>query len=174
MTNETSSSVTVTRGGPTGSGGTAPTVVWVRGAHDVASRVHLSVTIAQAARFNDGDLVVDLSGVTFMDVSTMGALVVARNRLAQRDRRLVFRAPTPRALRVIDLCGQRGLLDDAVPEQAPEGAAKALGSWVDVPTPTPSPLSAVPTVEPAVPARTTDAELAPTAGGPGGGPAPRP
>ena len=171
MTNETFSSVTVSRGSPAGSIDVVPTIVWVRGVHDVATRVHLSLTIAQAARLDDEDLVVDLSGVTFMDVSTVSALVVARNRLAERGRGLVVRAPSPRALRVIDLCGQQGLVDDAVPEPPPDGA-KALGTWVDVPTPPPA--SATSTPEPHVAGRGTAAEHAPSGRAPRGDPAPRP
>jgi anti-anti-sigma factor len=91
-------------------------VVWVRGEHDLANRVHLSV-----------------SGVTFMDASTIGALVGARNGLAARSRSLSVRAPSLRARRVLDLCGLAYLIDES---QSPvlRLVAPALGSWVDVPS----------------------------------------
>lgn len=127
-----SSSVSVSRGAPAAPGADAtPTVIWVRGEHDMATRVHLSVTIAQAARLVGSDLVVDLSGVSFMDVSTVGALVVARNRLARRGRRLRLRAPSPRASRVLTLCGLEALVDHGV-ALSPD-AAPALATWVAVP-----------------------------------------
>jgi anti-sigma B factor antagonist len=85
------------------------TVVWVRGEHDIATRADLSA-IAQAASLDDADIVVDLSGVSFMDASTIGALVVAENHLQARSRSLSIRDPTPRARRVLDLCGLQRLM----------------------------------------------------------------
>ena len=108
------------------------TVVWVRGEHDIATRVRLSATIAQAALLDDADMVVDLSGVTFMDASTIGALVGARNCLRASSRSLSVRAPSPRARRLLDICGLARLIDEH-PASAPPPVATALGSWVDVP-----------------------------------------
>ena len=107
------SSVSVSRRGlgPLG-GDPSRTVVWVSGEHDIATREQLNVTLAQAAGLDDADVVVDLSGVTFMDASTIGALVVARNRLRSRARSLSVRAPSPRARRLLDLCGLAPLIDD--------------------------------------------------------------
>ena len=110
------------------------TVVWVRGEHDITTRVHLSVTIAQAARVDDADIVVDLSGVTFMDASTIGTIIGARNRLrgSSTSRSLSVRAPSPRARRLLELCGLMQLVDEH-PAPAPPPAVTALGSWVEVP-----------------------------------------
>src|SRR5688500_17284849 len=79
------------------------TVVWLRGDYDIAMKVSLVVSLARAAKRDDADLIVDLSEVTFMDASTISALVGARNRL--RSRSLVLRAPSPRARRLLELCG---------------------------------------------------------------------
>lgn len=107
------------------------TVVWVRGDHDIATREHLSATIEQVARVDDADIVVDLSGVTFMDASTIGALVGARNCLRASSRSLSVRAPSARARRLLDLCGLARLVDEhPAPGQPP---VAALGSSVDVP-----------------------------------------
>ena len=108
------------------------TVVWVGGEHDVATSVDLAVTVAQASMLDDADIVVDLSGVTFMDASTISALVDARNRLRAVSRSLSVRAPSPRARRVLDLCGLVQLIDEH-PAPAQVLATTALGSWVDVP-----------------------------------------
>ena len=128
-----SSSLSVSRRGDVGVGADLlRTVVWVGGEHDVATRTNLAVTIAQAAVADDADIVVDLSGVTFMDASTIGALVDARNLLRAASRSLSVRAPSPRARRVLDLCGLTLLIDEhAASTQVL--ATTALGSWVDVP-----------------------------------------
>jgi anti-anti-sigma factor len=128
-----SPSVSVTRPGPRCLGSDPlRTVVWVRGEHDMATRAELFVTIAQAARLADDDVVVDLSGVTFMDASTMGALVLAHNRLRARSRSLCVRAPSPPARRLFDVCGLVRLVEEP-PVPTPPPSASALGSWVDVP-----------------------------------------
>ena len=125
--------VTVARRGSTPDGRDADcTVVWLHGDHDIATKVAVVVTIARAAQRDDADLLVDLSEVTFMDASTIGALVGSRNRLRARSRSLLLRSPSPCARRVIDLCGLAHLV---VSSEAgnPADAAPALGTWVDVP-----------------------------------------
>lgn len=106
-------------------GGRGRTVVWVGGEHDIATRIELSGAIAHAAARDDSDVFVDLSAVTFMDASTIGAIVGGRNLLRSRSRVLSVRAPSARALRVLDLCGLGSLIE-------PRETA-ALATWVDVP-----------------------------------------
>ena len=106
------------------------TVVWLRGEHDIATRTALVVGIARAARRDDRPLLVDLSGVTFMDASTIGAIVGSLNRERQRGQTLELRKPSPRARRVLELCGLTHLVHD--PNAAPAGRAAALATWVEV------------------------------------------
>lgn len=115
-------------------------VVWVRGEQDAATAGALWVNLAEATRLGDADVVVDLSGVTFMDASTIGALVRAGNALGGLSRCLSVRAPSPRARRVLDLCELEGLIDERpaspptpTPMAAMSSTASALGSWVEVP-----------------------------------------
>lgn len=108
------------------------TVVWVRGDHDIATRALLSGTFAQAARHGDVDVVVDLSGVTFMDASTIGAIVDARNRLRARARSLSVRAVPVRPRGLLDICGLAFLIDEE-PAVAQLREDAALSSWVSVP-----------------------------------------
>ncbi|HSP01944.1 MAG TPA: STAS domain-containing protein [Acidimicrobiales bacterium] len=105
-------------------------MVSIRGEFDLATRAYLSDTIDRAARLDDGDVVVDLSGVTFMDASTIGAIVDAHNRLRARARSLSVRAPLPRARRLFDVCDLGFLIED--PPERPQAGA-ALKSWVAVP-----------------------------------------
>lgn len=102
------------------------TVVRVSGEHDPATRTHLSHTIARAARLDDADVVVDLSDITFMDASTIGAIVEAHNQLRARRRSLTVRAPSPLARRLLDICRLAFLIDEPP-------RAVALDSWVAVP-----------------------------------------
>jgi anti-sigma B factor antagonist len=113
---------------------TGYTVVRVRGDQDIATRVSLVVAIARAAQRDEGDVLVDLSGVTFMDASTIGALVGSRNRLRCRSQSLEVRAPSPRARRVLELCGLGGLIHSPVGNVHPRGDGAALGTWVHVPS----------------------------------------
>lgn len=111
------------------------TVIWVRGEHDIATKVSLVVAIARAAQRGDADLLVDLSGVTFMDASIVGALVHSRNRLRSRSQSLEVRAPSPPARRVLELCGLAHLVHSpALPAAHPAGLAAALSTWVNVPS----------------------------------------
>jgi anti-sigma B factor antagonist len=80
------------------------TVVWLRGEHDVSTVAALSQTMARAIALDDGDLVVDLSGVDFMDAATVGVIVRARDFLELQSRSLTLRAPSTCAGRVLDLC----------------------------------------------------------------------
>jgi anti-sigma B factor antagonist len=104
------------------------TVVWVRGEHDISTRDRLAGKLAEAASRDAADIVVDLSGITFMDASTIGALVAARNNLRVHSRSLTFRHPSPAAQRLLDLCGLAPLTDGRAPT-----IGSALGTWVSVP-----------------------------------------
>jgi anti-sigma B factor antagonist len=83
----------------------AGNVVWLRGEHDMSTLSGLWEIVARAIAFDDGDVVIDLSAVDFMDASTIGVLVRARTILAERSRSLTLRSPSTRAVRVLDLCG---------------------------------------------------------------------
>lgn len=133
MPSNESPPVSVSRRGPRCLGGDPRrTVVWVGGEHDIATRARLSVAFDEAARLDDADIVVDLSEVTFMDASTIGALVVAGNRLRALSRSLSVRDPSPQARRLLNLCRLARLIDEPpAPTQLP--VATALGSWVPVP-----------------------------------------
>ncbi len=81
------------------------TVVWLHGDHDLASRASVTGAIDLAADLERVDVLVDLSLVTFLDASIIGALVEARNHLRARRLTLDLRAPSHPARRVIEVCG---------------------------------------------------------------------
>jgi anti-sigma B factor antagonist len=88
-----------------------PTVIRVRGDQDLSNVSALADALARATELGGADVVVDLSGVTFMDASTLGAIVRARHVLESRSRSLIVRCPSPCARRLLDLCGIRDLVD---------------------------------------------------------------
>ena len=80
-------------------------VVWLRGEYDVSCVAALTDTMARAIALDDADLVVDLSGVTFMGTAIVQVFIRAHEFLGNRSRSLVLRAPSSAAARIIDLCG---------------------------------------------------------------------
>ena len=81
--------------------GTPPTVLRVTGRLDGTSvgeiRERLHATIAH----EHGDVVLDLSGVEWLDVTGLGVIVDAHRRLRQQGRRLVLRGCAPRMRRAL-------------------------------------------------------------------------
>ena len=99
---------------------TTPGVVWVTGEQDIANVRELSARFAEAAAQGAVDLVVDLSGVEFMDASTVAAIVGLRSLRAAQSAPFSVRAPSARARRVLAACGLLELLDgssEAPPQQ---------------------------------------------------------
>ena len=142
MARSESPSISVSRRGAAGAD-PERTVVWVRGDHDIATKVSLSVTIARAAQLEEGDLLVDLSGVTFMDASTVDAIVRSADRLRSRAQSLEIRAPSPPARRILELCAVSLLVSPGATTETkatdhPTGTAAALGTWIDVPATRPA------------------------------------
>jgi anti-sigma B factor antagonist len=125
--------MSVSRGGVVASEGLAAdrAVVWLRGEHDVSTVAALAEAMARAVALDDRDVVVDLSGVQFMDAATVGVIIRARDLLRLRSRSLRLRSPSTRARRVFDLCGLADLLDPRPVDTT--GTAGALGTWVAVP-----------------------------------------
>jgi anti-anti-sigma factor len=104
--------------------------VWLAGEHDMWSKIAIRSVIDCVADLDHGDVQVDLSGVTFMDASVIGALIGARNHLRAHGQSLFVRAPSAIAVWVLDLCHSTDLVGVAHPAGL---AAPALGTWVDVP-----------------------------------------
>jgi anti-sigma B factor antagonist len=131
-----SSPVTVCSGRRTtasGWSGADYTVVGVRGEHDMGTVAVLCAAMADAIA-RDVDVVVDLSGVTFMDASTLGVIIEARRLLRVRSRSLMVGAPSRWAQRILEVCGLGGLVDPASAHIARfEGSAGVLRTWVAVP-----------------------------------------
>ena len=81
-----------------------PVVVGVTGELDVATTPELRDCLAGV----DGDVVVDLSGVTFMDSTALGALVSATNRSREQGATFTLRGESAFVHRLLKVAG----LDD--------------------------------------------------------------
>jgi anti-anti-sigma factor len=87
------------------------TVIWLDGEQDIATVAVLAGTLANATSADDTDLIVDLSGVTFMSTATIDELVRARNLLLGLSRNLTLRSPSRCARLLLDLCGLAGFVE---------------------------------------------------------------
>lgn len=85
--------------------GDAATTVSVRGEIDFGNVSRLRATLARVAREGAKDVVIDMSGVTFVDSTGLSVLVQAKQRLESLDRRMSVRYTQPRVTRVLDLAG---------------------------------------------------------------------
>jgi anti-anti-sigma factor len=80
-------------------------LVWLNGELDLFSVEDLADTLAQAIADGDGDVTVDLSGVTFLSAAAVHELVHASNVLQLRQHRLALRAPPNGVRLVLEACG---------------------------------------------------------------------
>lgn len=87
------------------------TVVWLYGEHDIATVVSLWETLAGAIEFDTDKLVLDFSGVEFIDAATIGVIARARDLLQGRSRSLEVRSVSPFAGRILASCGLADLVD---------------------------------------------------------------
>lgn len=101
---------------------TERTVVTLRGEHDVSTVAALSATLAEAIALDDADLVLDLSEVEYLGAGAVDVVIRAREFLRLRSRSLALRAPSPSALRVLEVCELTDLIEtDALPVVATLG-----------------------------------------------------
>lgn len=85
--------------------------LWLRGDQDLSTSADLSTVIDGVVARGVGDVVIDLSAVSFMDAGTIGRIVAATNLLAVQSREVVVRRPSAPAQRVLRLCGLLGLIE---------------------------------------------------------------
>lgn len=97
--------------------------------HDLSTRDDLIEAVTRAALLLDVDPVLDLSGVAFMDASTVGAILDAADRLESHGRVLRVRSPSTCAQRLLDLCSLCGLIED----QPSHAVTTGSGNVADAP-----------------------------------------
>ncbi|GAA2027671.1 diguanylate cyclase [Pseudokineococcus marinus] len=105
-------------------------LVEVTGDVDLTTAADLRDRLDVAGRSPTGRVVVDVSGVDFIDCHGLGVLLAARTRMGAR---LELQAPAPAAANLLDLTGTRHHFDTppaapAPPEPGPAGTA-TTASW---------------------------------------------
>ena len=80
-------------------------VVTLRGDVDVYSSAQLREALTDLIDDGPGAIVLDLSGLDFLDSTGLGVLVGAQKRLVQRGGELILRAPRPGARKVFEITG---------------------------------------------------------------------
>ncbi|MBK5223934.1 MAG: STAS domain-containing protein [Acidimicrobiia bacterium] len=109
--------------------------VWLWGEHDTTTVGAVSAALADAAAAGEAHIVVDLRNVTFLDASTVGALVGSRLLLARGDRAMTLRRPSRSARRLLELTGLGEMIEPDAPGLVTKvGATTALATWIEVPT----------------------------------------
>jgi anti-anti-sigma factor len=98
-------------------------VVALRGDLDIVSADFLTAVLVDAAT---STVVVDLSGLTFMDCSGIGALVAARNSIASEMGQMVVTGPSGIVRKALHVVG----LSDWFVEELPEVHASSAIAWV--------------------------------------------
>jgi anti-sigma B factor antagonist len=83
----------------------AGTTLSVGGEMDLAAADELAAAVDRALGSGESPLIVDLSGVSFIDSTGLGALVRFQNAATAADRELVLQAPSERVLRILELTG---------------------------------------------------------------------
>jgi anti-anti-sigma factor len=87
-------------------------VLAVSGEIDLSVSAHLAdIVIDCASRTDASDIVIDLSGVSFIDSTGLGALITIRLAARERGQRLVLQSPTPHVAEVLAITGLDHVLE---------------------------------------------------------------
>jgi anti-anti-sigma factor len=93
----------------------ADLVLAIEGEVDLSTAPTLRTCLEHSAADSCGKVVLDLSGVTFLDSSGIAAIVRTHRTLAGTDRRLVLRNPRRAVQRVLTISGIDGVIDVELP-----------------------------------------------------------
>src|ERR1700730_13020937 len=86
-------------------------VVVLRGEADFSTTSVLCGVLARVIALPDGDVVVDLAELAFIDTAAVRALAVGQRLLGRRGRGMALRSPSRLVARVLDYGGLSGLVE---------------------------------------------------------------
>ena len=107
---------------------TTTQVVTVRGEIDLFTAPEFKGLVHDAIEAGRELVVVDLTGTTFIDSSSLGVLISAHRRLQMRDGRLVVACDVPSVLSTFKITGLDGVLAMASSREEALAAGKAGAS----------------------------------------------
>lgn len=81
------------------------TRISVSGEIDFGNVGRLRNQLVELIQSEEGDLIVELSRVVFIDSTTIGVLIQAKKRLIELDRDLVLSQPAARVRRILEVAG---------------------------------------------------------------------
>ena len=105
-------------------------LVVVSGELDLVNAAHLGERLDAVIDSTDGDVVVDLANVTFIDSTGLRTVLVARDRLCRSDRTLAVRNPSVQVARLLEICGLCDLIE--LKHSGEAGAQDAAEPTADV------------------------------------------
>jgi len=88
----------------------ATTVLTVRGELDVFTAPRLREQLLELSLDGEGDVVLDMSGLTFVDSTGLGVMVGGLKRLRETRRELILRSVPASSLRVLTINGLTNVL----------------------------------------------------------------
>jgi anti-anti-sigma factor len=100
-------------------------VVYVHGELDVDTDPRLRSRLAALVKMGVRDVVIDLSGVSFLGVHAMRVLIDAHQLLVERGGRLTLSSPSRMAQRVFELTGAADILGTDIAIRAQHPAFRA-------------------------------------------------
>jgi len=103
--------------------GTGTVTVRIRGDLDMSNTDALTTALTEAA--SGGDVLADLSDVTFIDSSALNAVVASARALASSGQRLTLGPRSAVVDRVLEITGLAAGTDDFDVQPAPEGRASS-------------------------------------------------
>lgn len=89
------------------------TVLLLGGECDIATAGAVIDALTQALFLDTGDLIVDMSAVTFIGIITIDALILTRDALMRQSRCLTVRSPSRCVRRLLTVCGHADLIEPA-------------------------------------------------------------
>lgn len=110
--------------------GSGKAVVWLHGDHGLPTADSLSTALASASAYGS-DIAVDLSGVEFMDSTTLHAILRAKVTAEAQGRAVTVRKPSPAARLVLGMCGFDHLVEPEPGGAGPGEPAPVAPSWPD-------------------------------------------
>ena len=101
--------------------GTEPPLITLRGEMDLRAAADLRETLLRALAEGGGSLVLDLSGLTFLDSTIISVLIMARKRAEVRHGEVTLRRVPKKVLRLLAITGIESLFSfETTEELAPD------------------------------------------------------